>query len=183
MTTSDAYRTLTSERKGQSVWSTLRIGARTHPEPPERHGGVLPEPRRSLRRRASSPIDPAQEVIVNERRARELVARERTRIEALLAEQVGEIRADGSLQLQQTGEYQDAASALDSESVSVALAADLREQLAGVERAERRIAQGTYGISVESGSSIPDERLEAEPLAERTIEEQRGYETQRSRRF
>jgi len=59
---------------------------------------------------------------VNERRARELVARERTRIEALLAEQVGEIRADGSLQRQQTGEYEDAASELDSESVSVALA-------------------------------------------------------------
>ena len=59
---------------------------------------------------------------MNERRARELVARERTRIEALLAEQVGEIRADGSLQRQQTGEYEDAASELDSESVSVALA-------------------------------------------------------------
>ena len=120
---------------------------------------------------------------MNERRARELVARERTRIEALLAEQVGEIRADGSLQRQQTGEYQDAASALDSESVSVALAADLRDQLAAVGRAEERIAQGTYGRSIESDSSIPDERLEAEPLAERTIEEQRDYETQVSRRF
>jgi DnaK suppressor protein len=120
---------------------------------------------------------------VNERRARELVARERTRIEALLAEQVGEIRADGSLQRQQTGEYEDAASELDSESVSVALAADLREQLAAVERAEERLAKGTYGRSIESGSSIPDERLEAEPLAERTIEEQRDHETHGSRRF
>ena len=113
---------------------------------------------------------------MNERRARELVARERTRIEALLAEQVGEIRADGSLQRQQTGEYEDAASALDSESVSVALAADLREQLAAVGRAEERLAKGTYGRSIESGLSIPDERLEAEPLAERTVEEQRQYE-------
>ena len=120
---------------------------------------------------------------MNELRSRELVARERTRIEALLAEQVGEIRADGSLQRQQTGEYEDAASALDSESVSVALAADLREQLAAVGRAEERIAQGTYGRSVESGLSIPDERLEAEPLAERIIEEQRNYETHGSRRF
>jgi DnaK suppressor protein len=120
---------------------------------------------------------------VNEVRARELVARERTRVEALLAAQVREIRADGSLQRQQTGEYEDAASELDSESVSVALAADLREQLAAVERAEVRIAQGTYGRSIESGLSIPDERLEAEPLAERTIEEQRGYEAHGSRRF
>ena len=120
---------------------------------------------------------------MNERRARELVARERTRVEALLAMQVGAIRADGSLQRQQTGEYEDAASALDSESVSVALAADLREQLAAVERAERRIVQGTYGRSVESGVWIPDERLEAEPLAERTIEEQRDHETHAPRRL
>jgi DnaK suppressor protein len=120
---------------------------------------------------------------LNERRARELVARERTRIEALLAEQVGEIRADGSLQRQQTGESEDAASELDSESVSVALAADLRERLAAVKSAEKRIEQGTYGISVESGLPIPDARLEAEPLAERTIEEQRNHETHGSRRF
>ena len=120
--------------------------------------------------------------IVNELRGREFVARERTRIEGLLAEQVSEIRADGSLQRQQTGESEDAASELDSEAVSVALAADLREQLAAVERAEERIAQGTYG-SIESGLLIPDERLEAEPLAERTIEEQRDYETQGARRF
>jgi DnaK suppressor protein len=101
----------------------------------------------------------------------------------LLAEQVGEIRADGSLQRQQTGEYEDAASALDSESVSVVLTADLREQLNAVDRAEERLAKGTYGRSIESGMPIPDKRLEAEPLAERTIEEQRDYETHRSRRF
>jgi DnaK suppressor protein len=115
-------------------------------------------------------------VIVNEPRARELVALERARIESALAELGGEIRAAGSLQRQQTGDNADAASALETESVTVALASDLREQLAAVERAEGRIAQGTYGRSVQSGIPIPDERLEAEPLAERTIEEQRHYE-------
>jgi len=120
---------------------------------------------------------------VNEQHARELVARERSRVEGLLAEQVSEIHSGGSLQRQQTGEYEDAVSALDSESVSVALAADLREQLAAVGRAEERIAQGTYGMSIESGLPIPDDRLEAEPLAERTIEEQRDYEAHGSRRF
>jgi DnaK suppressor protein len=120
---------------------------------------------------------------VNERHARELVARERSRVEGLLAAQVGEIRADGSLQRQQTGESDDAASELDSESVSVALAANLREQFAAIERAEERFAQGTYGRSIESGLPIPEARLEAEPLAERTIEEQRGYEAHISRRF
>jgi DnaK suppressor protein len=52
----------------------------------------------------------------------------------------------------------------------------LREQLAAVERAEERIALGTYGLSIESGAPIPDARLEAEPLAERTVEEQRLLE-------
>jgi len=121
------------------------------------------------------PVRSGQEVIVNEPRARELVALERARIESALAE-LGEIRAEGSLQRQQTGDNADAASALETESVTVALASDLREQLAAVERAEGRIAQGTYGRSVQSGIPIPDERLEAEPLAERTIEEQRHYE-------
>jgi DnaK suppressor protein len=119
---------------------------------------------------------------MNELRARQLVARERRRVESLLAGLTSEIRADGTLQRQQTGEYGDASSALDSESVSVALAADLREQLAAVSHAEERIALGTYGRSVQSGLPIPDERLEAAPLAERTVEEQEAYETDAPRR-
>jgi DnaK suppressor protein len=50
---------------------------------------------------------------------------------------------------------------------------DLREQLAAVERAEARLAAGTYGLSIESGAVIPDERLEAVPTAELTVEEER----------
>ena len=49
---------------------------------------------------------------------------------------------------------------------------DLREELAAVERAEARLAAGTYGLSIESGTAIPDERLEAVPTAERTVEEE-----------
>jgi RNA polymerase-binding transcription factor DksA len=45
-----------------------------------------------------------------------------------------------------------------------------------VVRAEARLAKGTFGLSVESGARIPDERLEAEPLAERTVEEQFRFE-------
>jgi DnaK suppressor protein len=37
--------------------------------------------------------------------------------------------------------------------------------------AERRLADGTYGLSVKSGESIPDERLEADPLATLTVDE------------
>jgi DnaK suppressor protein len=43
------------------------------------------------------------------------------------------------------------------------LAEDLRDRLAALERAEHRLAAGTYGLSVESGRPIPNERLEAFP--------------------
>jgi DnaK suppressor protein len=108
---------------------------------------------------------------MDEQRARELVARERARVESMLAQLSGAIRAEGPLQRQQTGEYEDAGTNLEAEDVDAALAADLREQLAAVDRAEERLAQGTFGRSIESGMPIPDERLEAEPLAERTVEE------------
>ena len=54
------------------------------------------------------------------------------------------------------------------------LADDLREELAAVERAEARLAAGTYGLSIESGEPIPDERLEAVPTAERTAKKKRA---------
>jgi len=49
---------------------------------------------------------------------------------------------------------------------------DLEERLAAIGRAERRLDEGTYGRSVESGAPIPDERLEAVPWAERTVAEE-----------
>jgi RNA polymerase-binding transcription factor DksA len=60
--------------------------------------------------------------------------------------------------------------------VDQAVATTLQRELASVVRAETRIAQGTFGLSVESGARIPDDRLEAEPLAERTVEEQARFE-------
>jgi DnaK suppressor protein len=51
---------------------------------------------------------------------------------------------------------------------------DLRDQLAALDRAEQRLAAGTYGLSIESGQPISDERLEAVPTAELTAEEERA---------
>jgi DnaK suppressor protein len=101
-------------------------------------------------------------------RARELLAAERERIERALAR----------LGHEDTGEPADEedpanlASDLYQDELDEGLADDLREQLAAVERAEARLAAGTYGLSVESGKPIPDERLEAAPTAERTVEEE-----------
>ena len=43
-------------------------------------------------------------------------------------------------------------------------------------RAEGRLIDGAYGLSIDSGEPIPDERLEAVPTAERTAEEQARFE-------
>jgi DnaK suppressor protein len=110
---------------------------------------------------------------VEEARARELLARERARIERALAE------VTGGADPQELSDYDqhlgDAASELYQSERDAGLAAQLREELAAVERAEKRLAEGTYGRSVESGQPIPDERLEALPTAERTVEEQARY--------
>jgi DnaK suppressor protein len=101
-------------------------------------------------------------------RARELLAAERTRIERALAR----------LGHEDTGEPADEedpanlASELYEDELDEGLADELREELAAVERAEARLADGTYGLSIESGEPIPDERLEAVPTAERTVEEE-----------
>jgi len=50
------------------------------------------------------------------------------------------------------------------------------DELREVEAALQRIASGTYGISEDSGEPIPFERLQAEPTARRTVEEQAEYE-------
>lgn len=105
-------------------------------------------------------------------RARELLARERERIEEALAS----VQGEGSLEADDRVEPGD----LDDEQLyqdeyDEGRADDLRKQLEAVERAEKRLADGTYGLSVESGKPIPDERLEALPTAERTIEEQERY--------
>ena len=101
-------------------------------------------------------------------RARELLAAERERIERAL-------RRLGHQETEEPADDQDPgnlASELYQDELDQGLAEDLRDELAAVERAEARLAAGTYGLSVESGKPIPDERLEAIPTAERTADEE-----------
>jgi DnaK suppressor protein len=58
-----------------------------------------------------------------------------------------------------------------AEETSQALGERLRDRWGALERAEARLAAGTWGASVLSGRPIPDERLEAFPLAELTVDE------------
>jgi DnaK suppressor protein len=107
-------------------------------------------------------------------RARELLRRERDRIEQALA-RLSLPRRD---ELAGQDEMADSASQLYEDEFDEGQADDLRAELAAVKHAEERLAAGTYGLSVESGEPIPDQRLEAVPTALRTTEEQQRFDHQ-----
>lgn len=106
---------------------------------------------------------------MDEVRARELLQAERTEVTGLLrrveAESVEDLERDGP------GDYGDAALPLSEQGEDEVVADDLRDRLDRIERALARLDAGTYGRSVLSGQPIPDDRLEADPAAELTIEE------------
>jgi DnaK suppressor protein len=103
-------------------------------------------------------------------RARSLLRAERSRVENLLKETTGAGEEDRSA-ANEPGDLSDPAERLTAEQADDAVAGGLRERLAALERAERRIEDGTFGHSVRSGLPIPDARLEADPAAELTVEE------------
>ena len=103
-------------------------------------------------------------------RARELLQAERARIERALAR----LRHEDDAEPNDESDPANLAADLYQDEFDEGLADDLREQLGAVERAEKRLADGTYGLSVDSGAPIPDARLEAIPTAERTADEQRA---------
>jgi DnaK suppressor protein len=112
---------------------------------------------------------------IDEARARKRLRGERERIESSLAD----LERGRRSELEEIGTATDPvddAGLLEEEEVDEALALQLRAELEAVERAEKRLEDGTYGFSVESGEPIPARRLEAIPWAERTPEEQERYE-------
>jgi DnaK suppressor protein len=103
-------------------------------------------------------------------RARALLSTERDGVAQLLEQTEAAARADRESEAE-IGDMADPGSSLVAEGTDDAVAASLRARLDAIERAERRLAEGTYGRSIRSGLPIPDERLEANPAAELTVEE------------
>ncbi|MBA3301784.1 MAG: hypothetical protein H0T15_07925 [Thermoleophilaceae bacterium] len=103
---------------------------------------------------------------MDDQRAKELLARERARIEAQLETLASDREEDV--------DPEDAGSATEmvEEGRDAGLTEGLAEELAAIGRAEERLAAGKYGISIESGEPIPDGRLEIVPWAERTAQEE-----------
>jgi len=109
---------------------------------------------------------------VDEKRARELLAAERERIESglLALDRSGPLESD-----EQVDPGDRDSEDLYQDEFDEGHRQELTHDLAALERAEARLANGTYGQSVESGAQIPDGRLEAVPTAERTVEEEERY--------
>ncbi len=112
---------------------------------------------------------------IDEAHARELLQRERERIESSLAD-LERVRRSELDEIDTDTDPLDKGGLIEEEEVDEALAVRLRAELEAVERAEKRLEDGTYGFSVESGEPIPAQRLEAIPWAERTAEEQERYD-------
>ena len=124
--------------------------------------------RLGIHNRRAGPVKTVNVNSMDPERAKVLLAAERARI----------VRALAQLGHADTGELSDQDDAADRASdtyqdeLDEGRSDDLRRELHAVERAEKRLAAGTYGLSVVSGKPIPDERLEAVPTAERTAEEE-----------
>ena len=108
--------------------------------------------------------------------ARARLLGERAEVEGLLreAERAGQADRETEDEVAETGDYGDAAQALAAEGQDDSVTETLRERLDALNRALTRLDDGTYGRSVRSGQPISEERLEADPAAELTIEEARA---------
>ena len=100
-------------------------------------------------------------------RARSSLDAERTRVRQVLAN----LDADRTDDHEAERDASYPAQPLAQQGVDDAVAARLRDRLAALDRALQRVEDGTYGRSIRSGAPIPDERLEADPASELTVQE------------
>ena len=100
---------------------------------------------------------------------------ERIRVEGLLT---GTSRAglDDRDEANVGGDMADPAQRLTAEQGDDAVVEGLQARLRAIEAAELRLAAGNYGRSIRSGRPIPDDRLEADPAAELTVDEASAQE-------
>jgi DnaK suppressor protein len=105
-------------------------------------------------------------------KAKELLDAERFRVQSALSD-LEEAGREDRAAANEHGAMYDSAEPLAREGVDDSVRAELRERLAAIARAEERLAAGTYGYSFRSGDIIPDDRLEADPAADLTIQEVR----------
>lgn len=117
-----------------------------------------------------------KEISMDLERAKALIATERARVEGLLASSA-EARLEDNAAGRDAGDGDtDGAQPLEHEAVDIAIGNSLKHRLSALDRAEKRIVDGTYGLSLESGLPIPDGRLEIDPAAELTVSEAAAHQ-------
>jgi len=104
--------------------------------------------------------------------ARQRLIAERAEVARLLTDAESAATQDRDAE-DEPGDYADAAQPLTAQGMDDALAEGFRDRIAAIDRALKRLDDGTYGLSVRSGAPIPKERLDADPAAELTVEEAR----------
>ncbi|PRX28148.1 TraR/DksA family transcriptional regulator [Paraburkholderia sp. BL18I3N2] len=114
----------------------------------------------------------------------EFIAQQRKRLEALRRELLGgeaDTIADERTAREEHGdeaeEYEDEAQGMAQNEINQSLHDVNDQRVADIQRALRKIDEGTYGLSDESGQPIPKERLEVMPEAILTVAEQSRRET------
>jgi DnaK suppressor protein len=105
--------------------------------------------------------------------ARERLIAERADVAQLLRDAEAAAVVDREAE-DEPGDYADSAQPLTAQGMDESMAVSFRDRLEAIDRALKRLDEGTYGFSVRSGEPIPDERLEADPAADLTIEEARA---------
>jgi DnaK suppressor protein len=123
-----------------------------------------------------------EDYLMDQDRARTLLRTERDEVQGMLKDTEAAGQQDRESVLDsEAGDISDSAQPLTAQGMDDAIAESLRTRLAVIDRALHRLDDGTYGRSTLSGQPIPDERLEADPAAELTIEEARAAEAEAQR--
>jgi DnaK suppressor protein len=117
---------------------------------------------------------------LDEAHARELLQRVREGIEDSLAD-LEQLHVSALDEIDNAANLFDDGEVVEEQQIDQALSEQLRRELNAVRAAEKRLEEGTYGFSVESGNPIPAQRLETIPWAQRTTEEQERYERSHGR--
>jgi DnaK suppressor protein len=132
------------------------------------------------------PRAPEGESVPNEEIDRQFVEQQRERLlglrdelvrirEGMAADEVDLGETEGDTTLDSGDLSQD----MFTREMDASIGEQADRRLGEVDRALRKIEEGTYGLSDESGEPIPRGRLEAVPEAARTVEEQQRLEQER----
>ena len=94
-------------------------------------------------------------------RARRLLLDERGEVKTLLRGtlEAGSEDREAEVEQAETGDASDSAQPLTAQGMDDSIADTLRDRLAAIDRALKRLDDGTYGRSVRSGEPIPDDEI------------------------